>query len=806
MDLKDVIVPGGGQNDIWHQLHFKGKYAGEIRVELTYYDTRPKDEAVLEQRREKERGHTNSGGGSAAVGGPRQPGSRNVKRRPLPQGPPGSSPASRPLPDHVHSAPLPALHSSPRNNGPSDHRNIWAPDQHYHSGIDQPVSNYEESFANSHENPSSLGDNHTHASPQAFSHVQETIPSYPADDGFDRMEPGMEPNDHNHHSDCNAVPSSATPHSSYHTPRQNERRHSAQPAFPPQDAIEHSASPPYASSPPVWSTPGMVHSAPGSGDHGRRAQVDRYGSSPIKTDIYRDSPLRQSMSQHDIELDYEPRPDSPDDRLPPPPPAHGHRLPSSRAPSNTYQDANDFQGSRKVQVSPSTNFSPDVRSPLQTIERNFEPYYQPEASVLPPFSAKSDPYEVYSKPGYSPFEPPPRSNTFPRPSSNRENNPPPSAGGYDTIPKETDEVLSYHDAGQQRSWNGPSPSGQPRGLFTHERQTQAYDFPDIPDQQRTYQSQIPLVRPRAISPAVRNAPLRKSIGSQSTLPRDDRRLSGVPFGPDSYDILNPTTSPPVAASTSQAKVETPEQLKEAARLHEVEKPPEQGPIIGNDGREIDPSDHLPSDTWAPEPERKNRKPEVVIRFRTKDDAVRTPIKFGSSPTAARPLSMPMQAKNGSPYSVESPSSGVKVGRNRLQKQMPSRPLPTQPFRHAHSSPLMPVAPPVSEFNTPPPRSQMLPVNDFNNHSSGSRVPMRPAMSEYSVVASRSHGGSPSSNGYEPNPPPIPAKVPFYPAEAPPYRPYGDVDPFTAEMSSIDIGGSGIGGRRGGGRSRRVFEV
>ncbi|KAI5294500.1 hypothetical protein KEM56_005836 [Ascosphaera pollenicola] len=28
------------------------------------------------------------------------------------------------------------------------------------------------------------------------------------------------------------------------------------------------------------------------------------------------------------------------------------------------------------------------------------------------------------------------------------------------------------------------------------------------------------------------------------------------------------------------------------------------PIIGNDGRVIDPSEHLPTDTWAPEPERR----------------------------------------------------------------------------------------------------------------------------------------------------------------------------------------------------------
>jgi hypothetical protein len=44
VDLKEVVVAGGGQNDLWHNLNCKGKYAGEIRIEITYYDTRPKQE------------------------------------------------------------------------------------------------------------------------------------------------------------------------------------------------------------------------------------------------------------------------------------------------------------------------------------------------------------------------------------------------------------------------------------------------------------------------------------------------------------------------------------------------------------------------------------------------------------------------------------------------------------------------------------------------------------------------------------------------------------------------------------------
>lgn len=38
IDLRDIIVPGGGQNNVWHHLLFKGKYAGEIRAKITYND------------------------------------------------------------------------------------------------------------------------------------------------------------------------------------------------------------------------------------------------------------------------------------------------------------------------------------------------------------------------------------------------------------------------------------------------------------------------------------------------------------------------------------------------------------------------------------------------------------------------------------------------------------------------------------------------------------------------------------------------------------------------------------------------
>ncbi|KAF8429603.1 C2 domain-containing protein, partial [Tirmania nivea] len=35
--LDKILISGGGQDDGWRQLHFRGKYAGEIRAEITFY-------------------------------------------------------------------------------------------------------------------------------------------------------------------------------------------------------------------------------------------------------------------------------------------------------------------------------------------------------------------------------------------------------------------------------------------------------------------------------------------------------------------------------------------------------------------------------------------------------------------------------------------------------------------------------------------------------------------------------------------------------------------------------------------------
>jgi hypothetical protein len=172
---------------------------------------------------------------------------------------------------------------------------------------------------------------------------------------------------------------------------------------------------------------------------------------------------------------------------------------------------------------------------------------------------------------------------------------------------------------------------------------------------------------------------------------------------------------------------TPEEVREAARVRELEERLEEGPIIGTDGRTIDPSDHLPTDTWAPEPERKppRRGPEITLRFR---NAPQQPSASGPRPlreTVIRPHATPAATGPAYPASEDvSTSPTAAAGRNRLQKK--NRLSPT----HVHASPVLPTSTGTSPY----------PLREHVNYGYGSSPgPVR-----------RSPGGGP----------PVPAKVPL----------------------------------------------
>ena len=124
VNLEDVVVPGGGQSDLWHPLKCKGKYAGEIRFEMTYYDNRPKIEkpadvggmpqSIAESKR-------------TSLAGPRH--ETPVKRRPLPADPTGHSPSPHVGPDSAPRA-LPSHHDVASYHTPPPLRTHRAPDDH----------------------------------------------------------------------------------------------------------------------------------------------------------------------------------------------------------------------------------------------------------------------------------------------------------------------------------------------------------------------------------------------------------------------------------------------------------------------------------------------------------------------------------------------------------------------------------------------------------------------------------------------------------------------------------------------------
>ena len=99
-------------------------------------------------------------------------------------------------------------------------------------------------------------------------------------------------------------------------------------------------------------------------------------------------------------------------------------------------------------------------------------------------------------------------------------------------------------------------------------------------------------------------PTRKSVSPRPPHPDDDfgqRRLSGVPFGPDDFNVLNPSLAKPAG--------EEPERPGSSMEYND------KGQIVTFSGRVVDASDHLPIDNWAPEPEPKGTVKEKTPRIR-----------------------------------------------------------------------------------------------------------------------------------------------------------------------------------------------
>ncbi|KAF2439633.1 hypothetical protein P171DRAFT_525473 [Karstenula rhodostoma CBS 690.94] len=862
VNLEAVIIPGGGQSDTWHGLNCRGKYAGEIRIELTYYDTRPKEDKPPPERKQP----TARPGGSPAVGGPRE--STPVKRRPLPSDPTGASSPS-PL-NTAEQRGLRGLQAGPRSYGSPRHEHTPSksrPSQQADTPPRRPL-------------PGASPMNETPPSKQRTPQQQPPA-SWPAEhDAYHTPPPNPRSSNssiqqYNEHDAYRTPPPNPRSSSSsiqqynenafdmsYAAPKlyevkpidthagnramsQDNLRAARRQSYNPPPDLTHSYSAPavpHAYEPePIQDA---YHAEPAYSNPRTPQQSDMHGRDAVQDPSYHVEPLRLSRNSRgqepvaaheqfhspngygDSQSPYghqhsshgrrasamQPTVEDEDD---PPPPPPVHRKGANTLPQPKHQPQ-DYRG--------------DAPAPLNTSRYREEPsQYGYDTSL-----------QAYGANEYNQVVPQERRYTHPhpvsRPVSRDTMAPSPLRNETAMIPASLVPGLDARHSRDLSNYQGPPPSyeqpsrtrqlsepdywnlpqydapSRPHPLAHHQSAIESPQYyPHAPPEEprrRSPTQDIALVRPRAISPSVsptnahspandrssrvpqRSMPTRKSVSPRPPPPSDEkqeRRLSAVPFDPDSFDVYNPN------ARSSSADPDRPGSSMEMN---------DQGQVVTFSGRVIDASDHLPIDSWAPEPERKPTEKVRPVRSRAalngardldaaaqreeryrRERADRDRIRDAANVTFGAPASSPSNAlvisrHNFNEHSYDDYNSPVNAGalvlagrgatppssgRNRLQKR-DNRPMSSYDSPSAHSP-----------SNIPMPHTNVL--------------------RERENVGG--YGGSPGYGGgrHSGAAPPIPAKVPLEHG--------GDDMALSLELQSIDIG-PGSAGRRTRGTTRRNY--
>lgn len=656
VDLKEIIVPGGGQNDIWHNLQCRGKYSGEVRMEITYYDTRSPKPVVEATKQAKP-----------------------VKRRPLPQNPVESQ----------------EIHSSQEHS------------------ISPPP------FGANHDNPAQqLRQRDSRQYRQQHAQQQETPPHYV----LAGPQPGM----------VAYAPAPNTNHMQDHVE-----------IYDPQHGNSY--------------IPGNILGRPDSFDNvgyqSHQAQYAMQNSPPSPSStppppparrvLYDSQPLYASQqhagrqvpdsSRHNGAYTNKPYDMSPQDR------PHSHYM----AP--TVEDASPPPTAYRPYVSPSPqnqhrqydsrlhNVPSSVA--LQQGERSsFGSSHHGSHSVTPreSFSARPSTASTYRDQVYRQDRPLSSSGyTAPLPST--------LVAGMDPVIAQEVADRIYHDTTRRQSRDQSASQRRYDNLRQQQRHMQGHSHSQT-DLQRPFDNggmsyngdlghnSVPDLRHAAQSPGV--IP-RKSV---SPAPRQDepRRLSGIPFGPDDFAALNPNVAPSKAADTTDPEAK----------------------IIMHDGRVVDPSDHLPEHSWAPEPEsRGGNKEQQDSQRQRPGPAGRRPLRVNTRPDAG-------DHTNSSPVYTTGRAGDydMSTGRVRLQKKA-SRP-------DAQPAPYSSPSAPMHSYNG----------NEYNARS---------APRGYDQVY---------DDDYSNNGPPIPAKIPMQSYDVNGQTSEENAWALLEEMKSIDLG-NGKGRRK-----------
>lgn len=807
VELESVLQRGGGQNDGWHDLNSKGRYAGQIRIELTFYDTRPKEQPQTVTADESAAlDEDEAQGRSSRTVGPRQP---QVKRRPLPSTtvtpqPPSSQP-------RMNSAPM--SHPAARKSNALAH-----PDERRYS---DPAAQYNSSSQDFAYPPSHAPDMRMemHQNSATEPHYHQTLqPDLKNDEYYHAGEVfAQDPSEyralpvHNQLHQESAYRDDATLVDAFDDTEGYDDNYGIQSnGLSPNSGHSRDS---YAASqrptPPV--APPHAHSAPVLAPHEHFPPDQNFTAMTMRQHGYYHSPEQQYPSpphQHDMMTEQQAPP-------PPPPPTHRNSMPAVSRPPPNQLPMQMSSGPRRA-LHHATN-SDDVRTgqeqdmhlpnyPSQTPDyggslgsdrrRSSTAIHAHEAPLNPQTGTQHGSYDCSR---------PTAANGIPIPATATTQ---PLSIAPRPRPQSSVEVLSSRTAAQQ-----------PQASISA--------------------SSVPIVRPRPISP---NAPAngaptaaRKSVGSSVSLPAaphsepHGEEPAGMPFSPDSFAQFNPhiqngalptsKSSPfdhsngiqPMYGNGSQLS-ERPEQdaaNSEAPRIDSF------GRIVRSDGRRVDPSDHLPSSTYAPEPElkgvdkekRANIKVNVKTRFGPRDATpprspqsispggaagTSSPPPPSSSPQPTRtppshvmgqprqtPRSQPslsnlrytpptrQGAHTPSPLPASSPLQSVeKTGRSRLQKRhtpsssplAPSQPTALNQASYYHSSystgaPPVPSKIPLDDFSEPQHNvgmpDQDMP-HDYRPRPAESIPPAIAPVSSVPVQQPRRHGYA-ASGGYQVQP-------------------------------------------------------
>lgn len=771
VDLKNIIIPGGGQSDAWQNLSCRGKYAGEIRVEITFYDSRPKPDKSPAKLRQS------SSLDQEATTPPKPRGP--MKRRPLP-----SDPVTGEAPPANNPPPTPEYHHTPPRHVKNPSHSAQVPTQ-------SPLQSLEYSQPSPAQRPPP-SDQYAHVSPHTSQDDLRQDPYGAQPRQYD--EPGYSRAPHNHreldfHSPQPAFSETYTVGMGQ-DPRQSLPPEDERPPPPPVHRSRHNSAGPTAPDLSPTKMP-MRHDVLRNEAH--RNSLPSYPGQPtyrpfdaaaVNSHQSYQPPQDSSMPRHhsyDGTHDAHYRTPTVEDAPDSPTGSMAFRQSASRRP---IPDELTYGGSPAPPVARSPGASPAHGSPLHQPDYD---YNSPHPAAVSPGGSR----DFSTSPGQMTYSP------RGQPSSQRYDSEPPrhQAANYGlpalpaslvpgvdpALAQEVSERIyeerrdpRYSAPNMQASVRGrqhsepPMPYGGQHSQGHHPQSyaQESYDRRSTMNYSGVAEYETPQHRRsrHSVSPAPADPSHTIRRKSVSPIPPsvEERRSFEVPFGPDSYDALNPNLA------SSREGTPYGDGL-------------DMGKIITHDGKEIDPSDHLPVESWAPEPEPKSQSRSPDSRSRPMPGGAQPmPTSNRKQLRAARPQAAPAPSPSASyqfsseqPHTPPAQSTG---GRNRLHKRPNRSSVVPSP---SASSPLAPISPDnyqdrqgQSPYHTP---TRGLPRAHTWDYPNENHVP---------------HSYDGRSQGYGP---PIPAKVPVMSGANGMTL---DDRSLAEELQSIDIG-AGRSRRRGG---------